>query len=228
MSSSSFTGLLVIACLFALVGGYLDAFSYIAHNHVFATAETGNVVLFAVYASGGEWGQAIRYLPPIAAFMLGVSVGRVLGVKSKKRTFRATLICQGVELVVLFAFATFSTQLPNAWIVPSLAFVSALQITSFSSLGPWQFNTTMTSSNIRNATSALLLLLLGHDRSKNSGQAIVSSSIFVSFLGGGSFGALYTRHDESHALLPCVFLVITGFALTWRQRLQNLRQTEVL
>ena len=43
-------GLLRIACLFAVVGGYLDAYSYLAHGHVFANAQTGNVVFLAVEA----------------------------------------------------------------------------------------------------------------------------------------------------------------------------------
>ncbi|HWO33371.1 MAG TPA: hypothetical protein VNO32_31620, partial [Candidatus Acidoferrum sp.] len=32
------SGLLVIACLFATAGGYMDAYSYLAHGHVFANA----------------------------------------------------------------------------------------------------------------------------------------------------------------------------------------------
>ena len=93
--------LLAIACVFAIVGGYTDAYSYLAHGHVFANAQTGNVVFVGVYASGGEWGQAARHLPPIAAFILGVAVAHLLGVKSQKREFRATLACQSFELAIL-------------------------------------------------------------------------------------------------------------------------------
>ena len=41
--------LLLIAWLLALVGGYLDAYAYLAHGKVFANAQTGNVVFLAVY-----------------------------------------------------------------------------------------------------------------------------------------------------------------------------------
>ncbi|MGA7922289.1 MAG: DUF1275 family protein [Candidatus Acidiferrales bacterium] len=38
----SVSGLFIIPCLFTAAGGYMDAFSYIAHGHVFANAQTGN------------------------------------------------------------------------------------------------------------------------------------------------------------------------------------------
>ena len=56
--------LVLIACLLATVGGYLDAYAYLAHGRVFANAQTGNVVFLGVYASAGLWAQAARHVPP--------------------------------------------------------------------------------------------------------------------------------------------------------------------
>src|SRR5271163_3578369 len=91
---SEVSGRLTIACLFTAAGGYMDAFSYIAHGHVFANAQTGNFVFFAVFASAGQWAQAWRHVPPIVTFSLGVAAAKLLGVQTQKRTFRATLLCQ--------------------------------------------------------------------------------------------------------------------------------------
>ena len=110
---SSVAGLLVIACVFPVVGGFMDAYSYLAHDRVFANAQTGNVIFFGVYASAQDWPRALHALPPIAAFALGTAAARLLGVQSKKHTFRATLICQGLEGSVLFLLAIFATGLPN-------------------------------------------------------------------------------------------------------------------
>ena len=97
--------LLVLESLFSVVGGFLDAYAFIAHGHVFANAQTGNVVYFAMYATSDDWPDAVRYIPPIVACILGVSAGKLLGSRSEKHTFRATLVCQCIELVVL-AFLT--------------------------------------------------------------------------------------------------------------------------
>src|ERR1700735_2090389 len=128
------SGLLMIACVFAMAGGYMDAYAYLAHGHVFANAQTGNVVLFSVFASGGQWAQAARHLPPIAAFALGVAAAKLLGVRPQKRVFRATLICQAFELVTLAVLAVVGTRLPDACVVPMISFVAAIQFTRFPSI----------------------------------------------------------------------------------------------
>ena len=36
-----------VGVMLAIVGGYLDAYTYISRDHVFANAQTGNMVLLA-------------------------------------------------------------------------------------------------------------------------------------------------------------------------------------
>lgn len=38
-----------LTAILAIVGGFLDAYSYLMRGHVFANAQTGNIVLFGVY-----------------------------------------------------------------------------------------------------------------------------------------------------------------------------------
>ena len=140
---------LIIASLFTVVGGYLDAFSFLAYDHVFANAQTGNVVLFAVFASAGDWSHAARYLPPIAAFACGVSVAELSGVHLTKHSFRATLLCQGIELIVISVLAALGPWYPTQYMVPTISFAVGLQITSFDAIGPWLFNSAMMTANIR-------------------------------------------------------------------------------
>ena len=218
-SIRSVAGLFLVASLFALAGGSLDAYSYLTHDHVFSTAVSGDVIQFGVYGSGRDWTHAMRFLPPIGAFVVGTAVARLLGVQTKKHTFRATLLCRGLEGVVLFLLTLFGANLSSQWVVPLIAFCAALQNTSFGALGPWKFNDAMTTGNLRNATSSVVFLMMGRDIEKNRGQAVVSFTIFVCFLAGALFGGLYTRHDQRHALAPTVVLVLVGFVLTWRQRL---------
>ena len=211
------SGLLVIACLFSGAGGYMDAYSYLAHGHVFANAQTGNFVFFSVYASGSQWGRAARHLPPIVAFFLGVVVGKLLGVHSHKDSFRVTLLCQGVELSILAALAVAGDRLPNASVVPIMSFVAALQNTSFDRLGPWSFNSAMTTGNLRDATSGLVLWIAGRETVENRRKAITLGSICISFVAGALCGGGYTRLGLGHALLPCLAVVAVASLLTWRK-----------
>ena len=69
---------LKMATLLAFVGGFLDAYTYITRDAVFATAQTGNMVLFAVRAASTEYNGAILNIPPFLAFVAGVFVAEYI------------------------------------------------------------------------------------------------------------------------------------------------------
>ena len=45
----------LIAMLLAIVGGFLDAYTYVARGGVFANAQTGNIVLFGLHLAEKKW-----------------------------------------------------------------------------------------------------------------------------------------------------------------------------
>ena len=48
-----------IGVLLTIVGGYFDAYTYIARGGVFANAQTGNIVLFGIHLAGGRFDKAL-------------------------------------------------------------------------------------------------------------------------------------------------------------------------
>ena len=48
----------------------MEAYAFLAHGHVFANAQTGKVVLLAVWAAEGDWVHAGRHVPSIIACTL--------------------------------------------------------------------------------------------------------------------------------------------------------------
>jgi uncharacterized membrane protein YoaK (UPF0700 family) len=221
-SLNSLSGMFVIACLFAIVGGYLDAYSYLARGHVFANAQTGNVVLFGVRAAAGDWLSACKTLPSIFAFMCGVAIARLLRVRTQKVTFRGTLICQGLELLVLLVLLFFGRLVADSYAVLLIAFSAALQNTSHSNIGPYQFNSAMTTSNLLNAVSGWVQLALGEADPMLRGKAIVGSMILLCFAAGALLGGVCTLRLPAYSLLPVVLLAATGTVLTIRERGRNL------
>ena len=64
----------LIGTLLAVVGGFLDAYTYIARGGVFANAQTGNIVLMGMNLAEGRWLDAFACFIPIFAFACGVFV----------------------------------------------------------------------------------------------------------------------------------------------------------
>ena len=221
-SLSANAGLLRIGCVFAVVGGYLDAFAYLAHGHVFANTQTGNVVFLGLALAHADWLGAARHLPSIAAFAAGVTVAKLLGVKPEKHRFHATLLCQAIELAALVALSLAGTRLPDHLIVPILAFVAALQNTSFNRIGEWSFNSVMTTGNLLNALSGLVDWARRQQMPGSRDKALSLGAIILSFFLGAIAGGWFTLHSPPHALLPGVALVALGVLLTLKERAQAL------
>ena len=63
---------LCVALILALLGGFLDAYTFILKNGVFANAQTGNLILLSVSLFNGEYDRVPQYLLPIVFFSLGI------------------------------------------------------------------------------------------------------------------------------------------------------------
>ena len=196
------------ALLYTVVGGYLDAYAYLAHGHVFANAQTGNVVLFAVHAVQRDWVQAGRHVPPIAAFGCGVFLVTLAKRRWIAMPDRLRLWSAALEAVVLGLLFVFQKVLPNAWVVPAIAFLAALQHTSFRTVEGWPFNSAMTTGNLRDAVIGLASWLTGDDVRQNRAKSLTLAAVCLSFLAGALLGGLCTLHLSRFALLPCMGIVI--------------------
>ena len=62
-----------LTAILAIVGGFLDSYSYLMRGHVFANAQTGNIVLLSQHILAGNWAEVMRYLMPVLSFMFGVA-----------------------------------------------------------------------------------------------------------------------------------------------------------
>jgi uncharacterized membrane protein YoaK (UPF0700 family) len=200
-------GTLSLAALLAIAGGFLDAFTYIAHGGVFANAQTGNVVLLGVFAAAGDWVGAVRHVLPILAFFVGVGVAEMVGDppagRRLERPQRSALV---LEIAVLAVVGALPGSFSNTVIILAVAFIAALQSTIFGRIGGWSVNTTMTTGNLRTVAASAYRVLLRQERDA-SPQAVAFGTICIAFLLGAGLGALLTRWLHNHAAWGvCVLL----------------------
>ena len=60
-----------LGIILAIIGGFMDVYSYKARGKVFANAQTGNILLCGIYISEGNFTKSIQYFFPVFAFTLG-------------------------------------------------------------------------------------------------------------------------------------------------------------
>ena len=61
-----------LGMVLAASAGYMDAYSYLARDKVFANAQTGNIMLLGISLAEGRWDQVLHYACPVAAFGIGI------------------------------------------------------------------------------------------------------------------------------------------------------------
>jgi uncharacterized membrane protein YoaK (UPF0700 family) len=206
----------ILGILMAMIGGFLDAYTFVSRDGVFANAQTGNFVLLGIEMAHGELHQAFLHIPPIIAFVLGAAVAETFKRWQGKRLFqapgRAVLL---LEMVLLALVGFLPSQVPNMVITIIIAFVASIQFSTFRKLSNWNYNTTTVTGNLLTATTAAYLAIFVHDRNA-AVQSIRFFTILSSFLLGALVGTVSTSFFETKAIwiaAGILVLVIILFAV---------------
>lgn len=202
-----------LGILLAIVGGFLDAYTFVGRGGVFANAQTGNVVLMGIEAATGKWDQAVLHAFPILAFIIGVVVAEMIK-KPSLRLFipdfeRAVLI---LETAVLFVIGLIPYDIPDIFVTVAVSFVASVQVCSFRKLVDSTYNTTMITGNLRSATQEAYIALTSRDY-KSAWRAIRYSTINLSFVSGAILGGLLTLFIGAKAVWVAVLVLIFSIAL---------------
>ncbi|WP_205522940.1 YoaK family protein [Streptomyces sp. RLB3-6] len=199
--------------LLTLVGGGLDAYTFIGRNGVFANAQSGNIVLMGVAAAQGYWRQALNHLPPIIAFVTGSiaaeSLRRPKVVALVLRPVRAAL---GLEIAVLAVVGFIPRTAPDILVTVMIAFTASVQASTFRTLVDTKYITTMTTGNLRSGARNAYLALVDHDTAA-ARRARQFGVIVLAFALGALGGARLTATEGPHAVWVGAVLLLAGLFL---------------
>jgi len=206
---------LTVACLLSLSGGFLDAFTYVAHGKVFANAMTGNIILLGVSATAGEWRQALNHVPPLIAFVFGVFTAQAIKLPRLDPHWPA-LLSLILEIIVLAIIAVLPRSFPDIWIVLSIAFAAAVQNSSFTQVRAWSYNSVVTTGNLRRFGETLFTGVIPRRNTEMLTQARIFGAICLAFLAGALIGGLGARMLHNAALAIPVLVLSVVLRLCWR------------
>ena len=203
---------LPLGLLLALTGGILDAYTYLNRGAVFATAETGNLVLLGVNLAMGHWLKVIYYLLPISSYAAGLLVTLAFHRRSDKLFFHWRQFVVLTEcLVVLLA-----TIIPQGDLDPlvncMIAFISAMQVQTFRKFRGCACATTMCTGNLRSGVEALYFHLA--DKEPGSlDRAKVYFGLIAFFVTGAVISSLLAPLFAGRAILVAILPLAASFVL---------------
>ena len=206
--SSKHEGILVMI-LITLSGGLQDAYTYLIRDHVFANAQTGNIVLLMVSLFDGNFQKAGSYLIPILSFALGIAAAHTLSMKWKCRllSWRQFIILLEFLLLIAVGFIPLSlSQYANALV----SFSCAMQVQSFRRFHGRAYASTMCIGNLRSGMESLSI----YCNTKNK-DAIIDAlhyfGVILTFGIGAGIGGVLSSAYGVQAIWASPLLLIIAF-----------------
>lgn len=147
-------------------GGFMDAYSYLLHGHVFATGQTGNVVQLTIRTAGGDWLGALGCLASILSCAVGIffSMHLLHGFHGGNR-YRTQRWVAALEVLVFAALALVPEGVPDLPVNCVVSFCAALAFENFRSFGTKStYSSIFCTGNIRSFAETLYLGLVNGER----------------------------------------------------------------
>lgn len=204
-----------LGALLAISGGMMDAYSYIMRDQVFANAQTGNMLLFGVYISQGEFHMAMRYMFPILAFIVGIMTSDIVRTKFNKRLhWRQNAVL--VEAVIL-TFVGFIPLNMNLLANSLTSLACGIQVESFRKIHGRGIATTMCIGNLRSATQNMCDYIYKHDK-KNFRNSILYFGVISCFVLGAIIGNICIKYIQEKTIIISAVLLFVAFILMFVDR----------
>ena len=203
-----------VAAFLSVTGGFLDAYTYLSRDGVFANAQTGNFARLAISFADGDFLLVLRYLIPILSFVAGVSMAMWI---SRHAPRSGKLRWQQYSVLLEIGLLAVVTLVPNGKISNICAnvivsFTCAVQAESFRKVLGTPFASTMCTGNLRNATEYLNQFFL-EKRKPDWEKSMQYFGIDVLFVAGAAAGAVLTKLLQTYATLFCCLILSVVFLM---------------
>ena len=189
-----------IASMLSMVCGYVDAYTYITKDGIFAYAQTGNIIFLAMNLAKGKFYDAINCLFPILSFICGIWFAQFIKkITNEKHIIEWGYIILLINTIILFMVGMFSRSFPNALMVSSVSFISAVHMTTFNKVEGLSYVSTMCTGNLRSASEHLFDYLFRKNKNKKEEHiksvknGFIYLTIILFFTLGAYLGSLCTN-----------------------------------
>lgn len=198
-----------LSLVLAIIGGYLDAYTFIDRGKVFANAQTGNIVLLGVNIANGKLYNALLYFLPILAFVLGVLVSHYI---KDIFTNNAEKIIIILEIIILLILSIIPVELPDTFVNIIISFIASVQVSTFRKLLDYPYCSTMCTGNLRSASDALFTYFKTKDKTQLR-KLSAYILIIIFFIIGAILSAFFTINYGVKSLIICVILLFISLGL---------------
>lgn len=132
------------------IAGFYGAFTYSIRGGVFCNAQTANFVLLAMALGKGKWSEALYYLVPMSAYLLGAVMSEALPKPMKKlKLIRWDTLLIFIEMIVVVILGFLPESAPYQISQISINFICSMQYNTFRQAQGIPMATTFCTNHVR-------------------------------------------------------------------------------
>ena len=202
----------LLDALLTVSGGFMVAYSYLYRNHVFANAQTGNILLLGVSLSEQNYTKALHYFCPVIAFFIGIIISNMIHYSYKNQfQLRWKQIALLVEAVLLL-MVCFIPQTYNLIANSMISMACGIQVECFRKIHNLPIATTMCIGDLRSGTQSLCRYFFEHYK-EHLKHAFLYYGIILLFVIGAVIGSIIIGYLQSAAIAVSTVLLLVVFIL---------------
>lgn len=198
------------------VAGFFGAYTFLLRGNVFCNAQTGNVVLMGLALGAGKWSEALYYLIPISAYLMGAFVSELLPNPVKHHLpIRWDTLLIAIEMLAVLGLGFIPESTPVQISQVAINFIASMQYNTFRQAEGVPMATTFATNHIRQIGVGLAKELK-HKRTKDRSHREKLRQHFemlIFFLLGSVVGTVFCRLLVGRAiwvtLIPLGVILIT-------------------
>lgn len=207
---------LIFGMLLALVGGFMDLYSYMVRGNVFATGQTGNFVLVAVHLAEKNYLEMLHALVPIVSFWIGIFAAWHLFYfcfKEKQLLWKRGILM--TEIVILLITGLIPSAYPHLIANTLVSFAASLQYCAFRKFGEDDtYASIFCTGNMRSCADNYYKGIIKKDKQRLK-KAVQYSWILAAFFSGAIAGAFAASFLHEKAIWCMVLVLLTALALSF-------------
>lgn len=133
-----------------VVAGFYGAYTFILRGNVFCNAQTGNIVFMGIALGAAKWKEALYYLIPISAYMMGAFVSELLPNPIKQHLpIRWDTLLIAIEMLVVLGLGFVPESAPVQISHVAINFIASMQYNTFRQAEGVPMATTFATNHIR-------------------------------------------------------------------------------
>ncbi len=179
--------------LLIVVAGFFGSYTFLLRGNVFCNAQTGNVVLMGMALGAKKWSEALYYLIPISAYLIGAFVSELFPNPIKHRLpIRWDTLLIAIEMLVVLGLGFIPESAPVQISQVAINFIASMQYNTFRQAEGVPMATTFATNHIRQIGVGLAKEIKHlHTKNKSHRQKLLQhSEMLIFFLIGSVVGTV--------------------------------------